>query len=62
MRVIGQELRRAGRAAAPRGHVRRLELRTSVDMLLALATMLLAVGMAVGYQLFRWRAAGDRSS
>jgi hypothetical protein len=57
MDVIKRELRSAGSAAAPRGKIWRLELRASVDTLVALAVTLMAVAMAVGYQVFR-RAAG----
>ena len=57
MDVLRRELRSAGGAAAPRGRILRLELRATVDRLMALAVTLIAVGMAVGYQLFRWRAA-----
>jgi hypothetical protein len=57
MQIIRRELRSAGSAAAPRGRIWRLELRASVDLLIALGVMLVAVAMAVGYHVFRWRVA-----
>lgn len=46
--------------ALPRGEVIRVQLRVSVDTLIALATAALAVGLAVGFQLLRirWRSGG----
>jgi hypothetical protein len=57
MQIIRRELRSAGTAAAPRGRIWRMELRASVDTLMALGVTLIAVAMAVGYQLFRRRVA-----
>ena len=59
MDSMRRQLRSAGGAAAPRGRVMRLELRTSVDMLMTLALLFVATGMAVGYQVFRWRGRGS---
>lgn len=59
MQVLRRELKSAGEAAAPRGRILRLELRATVDSLVALAVTLIAVGMAVGYQVLRRRAAGS---
>jgi hypothetical protein len=59
MDVIRRELRSAWSATVPRGRIMRLELRASVDTLVALAVTLGAAAMAVGYQVFRLRAAGS---
>jgi hypothetical protein len=59
MQIIRRELRSAGVAAAPRGRVTRLRFRATLDTLVALAVTLVAVGLAVGYQVFRRRVAAD---
>jgi hypothetical protein len=59
MQVLKRELVSAGRDAAPRGRIMRLQMRASLDALTTLAVTALAVAMAVGYQVFRRRAAGS---
>jgi hypothetical protein len=57
MQAMRRSLRSAGVAAAPRGRVWRLQLRASIDVLTALGVTLVAVAMAVAYQVFRRRVA-----
>jgi hypothetical protein len=59
MQIVRRNLRGFGVAATPRGRVTRLRLRTTIDTLLALVITLLAVALAIGYQVFRRRATGS---
>lgn len=51
-----------GEEVAPRGRVRRLQVRTSIDLLLTLGLAALALGSSAAYQILVLRRPGRRSS
>lgn len=50
-----------GEAAVPRGHVRRLQLRVSIDLLITLALAAVALASSAAYQVLVVRRLGRRS-
>jgi hypothetical protein len=56
-RVVGM-----GTAAVPRGRVRRLQLRVSIDLLITLALAAVALASSAAYQVLVARRPGRRSA
>jgi len=62
MGTLRRRLVTIGESAAPRGRVRRLQLRVSIDLLITLALAALALASSAAYQVLVVRRPGRRSS